>query len=161
MLQGDSGDDHLDGGDGLDLLVGGTGNDRLNGGAGSDTFVFHKGDGNDTVYSSTQEDVMKILGTESSSDLWFTRSSSDLLVDRLDSDDSIRLSGWFSKTSSQTATIETDRDRLLNDRLNELVDIMATMEQPDADGATLSDEDRARLSAAMSVAWESKDAPVV
>ena len=66
-LDGDDGNDELDGGSGAELLLGGYGDDSIDGnrgndlallGAGDDTFVWDPGDGSDTVEGQAGTDTM-------------------------------------------------------------------------------------------------------
>ncbi len=65
-LLGGAGDDKLYGKDGDDTLSGGTGDDVLRGEVGNDTYIWSKGDGNDTVYDSGQSvyDVDRLILTD-------------------------------------------------------------------------------------------------
>ncbi len=55
-LNGQAGNDKLDGGGGNDVLVGGLGNDRLDGGAGDDNL--DGGEGNDRLYGGAGADTL-------------------------------------------------------------------------------------------------------
>ena len=70
-LEGDAGDDIINGGNGADELLGGDGNDRIDGnqgndtadlGAGDDTFVWDPGDGSDTVEGRAGLDRLQFNG---------------------------------------------------------------------------------------------------
>ncbi len=70
-LDGDDGNDELDGGSGAELLLGGYGDDSIDGnrgndlallGAGDDTFVWDPGDGSDTVEGQAGTDTMLFNG---------------------------------------------------------------------------------------------------
>jgi len=60
-LDGGKGDDFLSGGDGDDTLIGGKGDDTMQSGDGADTFVFSGGGGQDVVLDfKAGEDLLQI-----------------------------------------------------------------------------------------------------
>jgi Ca2+-binding RTX toxin-like protein len=72
-IDGDDGNDKLDGGSGTERLLGGDGNDSIDGnggndvaflGAGNDSFVWDPGDGSDTVEGQAGTDTMLFNGAD-------------------------------------------------------------------------------------------------
>ena len=99
-LTGGDASDTLSGGDGDDTLRGGAGADTLQGGSGNDTYEFGSGFGQDTItdYDTTAGNVDTIvLGTDVlPSDVTLTAGDNDLFVSINGTDDSLKLSKWFS-----------------------------------------------------------------
>lgn len=112
-LYGNEGNDWLDGGYGNDRLSGGTGDDSLVGGYGQDTYVFAKGFGNDTIYNGedysnySNGDKVQFNASIKTSDVTLVRQWEDLLVQVNDSEDSLRISGYFSNDAQSGNTVET------------------------------------------------------
>ena len=108
-IQGLAGDDYISAGDGndtvtgdagSDTLTGGDGLDILSGGAGNDTYVFGSGFAQDTItdYDETAGNVDTIVLGEDvlPSDVTLTAGDNDLFVSINGTDDSLKLSEWFS-----------------------------------------------------------------
>jgi len=55
-IQGDAGDNRLNGSEYDEILAGGTGNDELFGGQGNDTYIFNIGDGQDRIHDEAGTD---------------------------------------------------------------------------------------------------------
>jgi Ca2+-binding RTX toxin-like protein len=70
ILQGADGADALNGGDGNDTLTGGAGADILDGGAGDDRIIWNNGDGNDTVEGGEGSDTAQVTGSNTAGDRW-------------------------------------------------------------------------------------------
>ena len=100
VIAGYAGTDTLYGHDGSDFLDGGADNDVLFGGAGNDTYAFGTGYGQDTItdYDTTAGNVDTIvLGADVlPSDVTLTAGDNDLFVSINGTDDSLKLSEWFS-----------------------------------------------------------------
>ncbi|MFN6537616.1 MAG: beta strand repeat-containing protein [Nostoc sp. EkiNYC01] len=82
ILRGGAGNDTLDGGMGNDTLIGGVGNDILDGGTGNDTLI--GGVGNDTLDGGTGDDSLNASG-----------STGDNLLFGDDGNDSLNISGFY------------------------------------------------------------------
>ena len=97
-LIGGAGDDVLGGGNGIDVLEGGAGNDYLNGGGDSDTYLFAAGHGQDTMYdfsTKKESNFLRFTGAKSDSAI-FERDGNDLIIKAYGTEDSVRLSYYFS-----------------------------------------------------------------
>jgi Ca2+-binding RTX toxin-like protein len=116
-LDGSTGNDELEGGAGNDSLAGGLGNDyllargqgsdTLDGGAGDDwlagtrgtVYLIGKGDGHDVIYQlegTAANNILQFKAGVSSSEITLAASDSDLTVRFATTDDSIRISGFYS-----------------------------------------------------------------
>jgi Ca2+-binding RTX toxin-like protein len=99
-LDGGLGDDMLYGGEGNDTLYGGAGNDFINGAGGTNTILFGRGDGQDMVMSSNSYmgfgDRIQFGAGITMADVNVTQQYNDLVLTIDGSNDSIRLSGYFS-----------------------------------------------------------------
>ncbi|WP_434141462.1 calcium-binding protein [Pseudomonas luteola] len=116
-LQGGAGNDSLYGGYGNDVLDGGTGNDYLEGGYGSDTYVFGKGSGQDRISNSAYNDttankldVIRLDGL-SATDVTVSRDSDDLVIRVIGTNDSLRVSSYFSQDGKSTYGYAVDQIR--------------------------------------------------
>lgn len=111
-LQGNEGNDYLYGYASNDRLDGGAGNDFLSGGLGADTYLFGKGSGQDTVGNSDTDAVgvnadTILLGTGiTTTDVTLTRVSDDLLISINGTDDSLRVSSYFSAEGTTSNVVE-------------------------------------------------------
>ncbi|MFU0813807.1 MAG: hypothetical protein ACFWUG_07140 [Rahnella inusitata] len=97
-MTGGAGNDSLSGGSGTDILEGGAGNDYLNGGGDSDTYLFAAGHGQDTMYdfsSKKESNFLRFTGAKSDSAI-FERDGNDLIIKAYGTEDSVRLSYYFS-----------------------------------------------------------------
>ena len=98
ILEGGVGNDSLSGGSGTDILEGGAGNDYLNGGGDSDTYLFAAGHGQDTMYdfsTKKESNFLRFTGAKSDSAI-FERDGNDLIIKAYGTEDSVRLSYYFS-----------------------------------------------------------------
>ncbi|HEX5356676.1 MAG TPA: calcium-binding protein [Aquabacterium sp.] len=109
FINGSDGPDHIEGGAGRDTLVGGqgedtlagnTGKDMLDGGSGADTYLFGRGDGQDTVFVYGPDalgDRLALSGGIQASDVDLLADGADLIVKLRDSQDSVRLAGYYEQ----------------------------------------------------------------
>ncbi|MBI5927593.1 MAG: hypothetical protein HY836_18555, partial [Aquabacterium sp.] len=101
VIEGLEGRDTLAGGSSDDTLAGNTGNDMLDGGAGADTFLFGRGDGQDTVFVYGPDAVGDHLALTAGiqvSDVDLLADGADLIVKLRDSQDRVRLAGYFDQS---------------------------------------------------------------
>ncbi|MCP4167672.1 MAG: tandem-95 repeat protein, partial [Chloroflexi bacterium] len=101
VLSGDAGDDVIRGYEGDDVLIGGTGNDTLRGGEGDDSYYFALGDGQDTIELTTNTagiDTLVLGEGISAADISLEKIFDDLIIKVGNSDDQIKVTGWFGST---------------------------------------------------------------
>lgn len=100
VLTGGGGNDSLYGGEGNDTLDGGSGNDLLDGGTGNDTYIWGRGSGSDVVVeqAATAGEINCIQLTEGvdENDLRLMIGGEDLYLSIKDTDDQLRIKGWFA-----------------------------------------------------------------
>ncbi|WP_256578230.1 calcium-binding protein [Pseudomonas sp. PIC25] len=97
QIRGGAGDDHLLGGAGDDTLVGGLGNDTLDGGAGNNLFVFRQGSLSDLLTAvAGSVNTLQLDPTLDSGRLTSQRLGDDLILAYRDSDDAVRIEGYFT-----------------------------------------------------------------
>lgn len=88
----------MNGQDGNDYLEGGVGADTLVGGKGSDSYIFGRGWGRDVVKENDttpgNTDVLKFSNIRAN-ELFLRRVSDNLEVSALGSDDKVTIDGWY------------------------------------------------------------------
>ncbi|SDL08280.1 Ca2+-binding protein, RTX toxin-related [Pseudomonas indica] len=105
-LQGGAGDDHLHGGGGDDTLVGGLGNDTLDGGAGNNLFVFRQGSQSDRLAAEAGSvNTLQFDPTLDIGKLTSQRLGDDLILAYRDSDDAMRIEGYFAGTAQWSVQV--------------------------------------------------------
>ena len=109
VLHGGADNDSLEGGNGDDTLWGGAGDDSLQGGAGNDIYLFGRGDGHDTLRdqdgSPTQQDTVQLGAGIAPSDIKLVRSGNELYLAIKDTDDSLRIEGFFYDATYQLSQV--------------------------------------------------------
>ena len=106
-LIGGAGDDVLGGGDGIDVLEGGAGNDNMRGGGNGDTYLFAAGHGHDTVQSSGSKgngEFLRFTGAKAGT-ATFERQGNDLLIKAYGTEDSVRMTSYFSASDSYSSLL--------------------------------------------------------
>ena len=137
-LNGLAGDDYLSGSGGDDTLEGGLGNDTLYGHEGNDVYIFNRGDGQDVLVNFGGEedyDVLRLGAGISPEDIFISRlgdGSSDLLIQLKETNDSVRIVGWYGYIGDQIQAIEFANGIVWNatklDHLAESAPILGTAE---------------------------------
>lgn len=95
-------DDILIGTDQADAMAGGTGRDLLDGGPGGDTYLFARGDGQDTVLAGpsspdgSEADTLQLGQGITMADIELSPQGSDLLLSVRNTNDSVRIVGYFN-----------------------------------------------------------------
>ncbi len=115
VIWGGEGNDYLYGNDGNDTLDGGSGNDSLVGGLGADTYLFGIGSGQDVISNydgdaiGTNADTIVLGAGIATTGVALTRQSDDLLIRINGTDDSLRVSGYFSDEGASVHVVENLR----------------------------------------------------
>ncbi len=119
ILYGEAGNDELTGGEGDDVLSGGAGDDTLYGGAGSDVYLFGAGDGHDTIVDGGTDgatDTIRLNDGISIADVAITRESNgDLLLVLNQTQESIRVQGWYTKPANRIERIAFSDGTMLDE----------------------------------------------
>jgi Ca2+-binding RTX toxin-like protein len=157
VLEGGAGDDVLNGGSSNDTLIGGAGNDTLIGGYQSDRYVFNQGDGQDVIQqydtSSYSNDVLAFGSGIAEDDLWFSRDGQDLVINVSGTDDQIEVNNWYSGSSYQLDSVQTEGGILHNAQIEQLVAAMATYDVPSGAGVVIPSETQENLHPVIVESW--------
>jgi hypothetical protein len=95
LLDGGAGTDTLVGGAAREILIGGSGNDTLTTGGGADVIGFNKGDGADVVSASVgSDDTLTLGGGLAYADLKLKKTGLDLILDASNGDQ-ITFKNWY------------------------------------------------------------------
>jgi len=120
ILTGNAGNDTLDGGAGNDTLVGGTGNDvyRFGPGGGQDTLSENDATAGNSDLVDVSSDRLNLV---------FSYTGTNLLLKLHGTSDTLTVQSWQNGTASQTEVFRAqDSSTLLNTRVNQLIQAMAT-----------------------------------
>ncbi|WP_276203024.1 calcium-binding protein, partial [Herbaspirillum rhizosphaerae] len=102
----------MNGDAGNDILDGGTGNDYLNGGNGADVYLFGKGSGQDTIYNydsdavGTNADTILLGVGITTSGVTITRQYDDLIISLNGRNDSLRVQSYFNADGASNNVVE-------------------------------------------------------
>jgi Ca2+-binding RTX toxin-like protein len=143
-MDGGLGDDQIQGGPGDDILYGDAGNDTLRGDTGNDTYYFGRDDGQDVVnqQGSTPADLdtLQFAADVAADQLWFSRAGSDLQISIIGTADTTIVAGWYLGDEQHVDRIQTaDGQVLLESRVQQLVEAMASFAPPPMGQTTLGD----------------------
>jgi Ca2+-binding RTX toxin-like protein len=164
LIDGGQGNDKLYGRDGNDTLLGGAGNDTLEGDAGNDRlidasltsndiYVWGRDMGMDTVSDAGGTDRLDIQAGVTADQLWLSRDGDDLTVSLIGTSDSLTVSDWFTGAGHQLESLRlSDGKALAADRVQALIDAMATMSPPVA-GQTAIPPGQTALQQLVSSSW--------
>ena len=160
-LVGGLGDDRLYGREGDDILAGGVGDDVLDGGRGSDQYRFGMDGGSDRIRNAVDSDrtgeIDSLIFTDGidPDGIWFARVGNDLQAQLIGSDDQIRMSGWFTEPSARLDHIATtEGEKITADRVEQLVNAVATFNVESAAALDLSPNQQAEYSALVAAHWQ-------
>jgi len=156
VIRGMGGNDRLLGQAGADTLIGGVGCDELIGGEGDDTYVLARGDDHDTIYNydTSGVDTLLIEGA-GRNDIWLSQLGTDLEIHVLGQDRSATIGLWSAGTRYQLDRIRlADTGQTLNaNKINGLVQAMASLAPPSGGLSSLTQADQARVQSAIQAAW--------
>ena len=109
-ILGLAGADVLVGRDGADTLDGGPDADRLDGGLGNDIYVFERGSGQDVIVdwdpTAGNIDTVRLGADVQESDATLKRAGNHLFLSINGTDDSMKLSDWFSADADKIEQIQ-------------------------------------------------------
>ena len=158
QMEGSAGDDTLTGFGGADTLSGGLGNDTLVGGKGNDRYLFSRGAGSDTIvehdFSLFNSDSL-LISQATREQLWLTRTGNHLDIKIIGTEDSVRISNWFSSTANRVESIRIDSGKTLSSgRVNSLVNAMAGFQIPGPGETTMSPDVASALNRVLINSWK-------
>ncbi len=156
-LTGGDGDDLLYGENGDDTLVIGEGDDTLPGGAGSDTYVLKPDSGTDTINNydanAASTDIAR-FDDVSYQELWFSRSGNHLEITVVGTDDSVVISNWYSNQHYQLDSIQARTSALINNKVDQLVTVMASFNVPSGADSVVSQDVKDELQPVLAEVWQ-------
>jgi Ca2+-binding RTX toxin-like protein len=158
LLVGNAENNVLTGGGGNDTLDGRAGNDTLIGGSGSDRYLVGRGAGRDTVEENDatpgNTDVV-LFGPDVRSDqLWFRKHGNDLDVSIVGGDDLLTVSNWYKGGQYHVEQFRTaDGKVLLDSRVQQLVDAMASFSPPAIGQTSLPAAYQQQLTPVLAANW--------
>jgi Ca2+-binding RTX toxin-like protein len=159
LLVGNAENNVLTGLAGNDTLDGRGGNDRLIGGAGNDRYLFGRGVGRDTIEendAAVGNTDSVVFGTDVRSDqLWFRKQGNDLQVSIVGGDDLLTVSNWYKGSQYRVEQFRTaDGKMLLDSRVQQLVDAMASFSPPPLGQTSLPAAYQQQLTPVLAANWQ-------
>ncbi|MDF3029625.1 MAG: HlyJ hemolysin-like protein [Moraxellaceae bacterium] len=157
-LHGGEGNDYLSvsGGTGS-VLYGDAGDDTLVG-SGATTYRFGQGDGADTIVDANglaDDDRIEYGSGIAYDQLWFAMNGNSLEISVIGTGDKVTVSGWGLGAANRIETIQVvDGHYLLENKVQQLVDAMASMTPPTSGQTTLSAQQQQDLAATFSQTWQ-------
>ncbi|MCZ6158758.1 calcium-binding protein [Campylobacter ureolyticus] len=122
-LIGGNGNDKLYGGSGNDILIGGSGDDYLSGGSGDDIYEYNLNDGNDTIYDSNGNDTLKFGSGINRENISFKKYRNDLSITIKDTNETIKITNFFTKENTIETFKFSDETVLTNDEISAMFSI--------------------------------------
>ncbi|WOB05896.1 calcium-binding protein [Piscinibacter gummiphilus] len=158
VLTGLAGNDFLYGRNGNDILDGGEGNDTMDGGIGSDTYRFGLGGGSDVITdvdaTAGNTDVVQMLDAVSADRLWFRRVSNNLEVSIIGTTDKLTVQNWYLGNQYHVEQFKSsDGLTLLDSKVQDLVNAMASFAPPAAGQTTLPSNYQETLVPVIAANW--------
>ena len=159
MLDGGEGNDSIWGNAGNDTLSGGLGNDYLSGDAGDDSYLFNLGDGNDTIsdYDNTSGNIdTAFFGVGIAADqVWLQQVGNNLEVSIIGRNDKLVINNWYLGNSYHVERFRTsDGLTLRDDRVQNLVQAMASFSPPATGQTTLPSNYQSSLASVIAANWQ-------
>jgi Ca2+-binding RTX toxin-like protein len=164
-LNGGSHNDYLNGGAGADILAGNGDNDVLDGGAGADTlaggagddaYIFGIGSGQDTINNSGGGNDSLVFEDINPAELWFGQNGNHLTIGLVGTQDQVTASNWFSG-DYKVDTIQTDTMVLVESRLTELLQAMNSIGAPAGSDGQWTTEQEQALAPVILTFWQPKE----
>ena len=159
VLDGGEGNDSIWGNAGNDTLSGGLGNDYLSGDAGDDSYLFNLGDGNDTIsdYDNTSGNIdTAFFGVGIAADqVWLQQVGNNLEVSIIGRNDKLVINNWYLGNSYHVERFRTsDGLTLRDDRVQNLVQAMASFSPPATGQTTLPSNYQSSLASVIAANWQ-------
>ncbi len=149
-LTGNAGNDTLDGGAGTDSLVGGTGND---------TYQFGLGYGTDTVTENDatvgNTDVARFMSGIATDQIWLRHVGNNLELSIIGTSDKLTIQNWYTGSAYHVEQFQTaDNKQLIDTRVENLVQAMASFAPPAAGQTTLPQNYQDVLASVIAANWQ-------
>jgi Ca2+-binding RTX toxin-like protein len=149
-LTGNAGNDTLDGGAGTDSLVGGTGND---------TYQFGLGYGTDTITENDatvgNTDVARFMSGIATDQIWLRHVGNNLELSIIGTSDKLTIQNWYTGSAYHVEQFQTaDNKQLLDTRVENLVQAMASFAPPAAGQTTLPQNYQDVLASVIAANWQ-------
>ena len=159
VLDGGEGNDNIWGNAGNDTLSGGLGNDYLSGDAGDDTYLFNLGDGNDTIsdYDNTAGNIdTAFFGIGIAADqIWLQQVGNNLEVSLIGRNDKLVINNWYLGNGYHVERFRISNGlTLTDDRVQNLVQAMASFSPPATGQTTLPSNYQTSLSSVIATNWQ-------
>ncbi len=139
-----------------DTLNGDKGNDYLDGGKGDDTYLFDSDFGKDTIDNqradSSDNDIAKFNGIDYRQ-LWFSKSGNDLKITVAGTDNQVIVKNWYNHADNQLDSIEAGGLTLLNSQVDQLVNAMAAYNVPLGVGQVIPQQAKDDLKTVLVNTW--------
>lgn len=140
-------------------LRGNAGNNVLNGGAGNDTYLFGRGGAADTLVDSDSSagnaDLLLLDAGIDHDQLWFRQVGNGLEISVIGSADQVTVSNWYGGAGNHVEKIQVaDGLYLLDSRVEQLVQAMASMTPPPAGQSELTAAQHQQLDAVLAASWQ-------
>jgi hypothetical protein len=159
LLVGNAENNVLSGLGGHDTLDGRAGNDTLIGGLGNDRFLFGRGSGRDTIEENDgtagNSDSVVFSSDVHFDQLWFRKQGNDLQVSVIGGGDLLTVSNWYKgKQYHVEQFIAGDGKMLLDSRVQQLVDAMASFSPPSVGQMSLPANYQQALTPVLAAGWQ-------
>lgn len=140
-------------------LRGNSANNTLTGLAGNDTYLFGRGGGADTIVDSDttagNSDQLLLDAGVAYDQLWFRHVGTALEVSIIGTTDKVTVSNWYGGISNQVERIQVaDGLYLANNKVEQLVQAMASMTPPPAGQTSLTAAQHQQLDAVLAASWQ-------
>ncbi len=158
-LYGGVGDDALTGNAGNDSLDGGTGTDSLVGGTGNDTYQFGLGYGTDSITENDatvgNTDVARFMSGIATDQIWLRHVGNNLELSIIGTSDKLTIQNWYTGSAYHVEQFQTaDNKQLLDTRVENLVQAMASFAPPAAGQTTLPQNYQDVLASVIAANWQ-------
>jgi hypothetical protein len=138
------------------VLQDGVGNNMLTATGSNNTFAIASGAGPDIIHASSTDDSDKIAlgGGINYDQLRFAQSNNDLVVSVIGQSQSVIVADWYSSTDNHVGTLTTNDGHEISDAgVQQMVEAMASYEQPGSGQTTLPPSLASALAPALAANW--------
>lgn len=164
QLTGNDNNNSLSGAAGNDTLAGNGGTDTLIGGLENDTYLLKRGDGTDTITENDatagNTDIALFMQGVTADQLWFRSVGSgknkSLEVSIIGTSDKLVIDKWYAGSQYRVEEFKTTdgNKTLLESRVQNLVDAMASFAPPASGQTTLPENYQTALASVIAANWQ-------